>query len=82
MSNFLPRQFLNNREICSLSSSCRKLLYKINQSSIYRRRELKYGTKVKCDDFKLWLIHNEIFVLFVKLVVRTTFAQAQTVTRL
>ena len=45
MSSFLPRQFLSNREICSLFSSCRKLVYKINQSSIYRRRELKYRTK-------------------------------------
>ena len=70
MSRFLPGQFLNNREICS------------NQSSIYRRTELKYRTKVKCDDFKLWLKQIGIFVLYVKLVVSTVFAQAQTDTRL
>ena len=57
-------------------------MYKINQSIIYRRRELKYRPKAKCDDFNLWLIQIGIFVLYVKLVVRTTFAQAQTVTRL
>ena len=44
--------------------------------------ELKHRTKVKCDDFKLWLIQIGIFVLYVKLEVRTMFAQAQTVIRL
>ena len=39
-------------------SSCRKLVSEINQGSIYRRRELKYRTKVKCDDFELLLIQN------------------------
>ena len=73
---------LNNGEICSLLASCRKLVYKINQSSIYRRKELKYRTKVKWDDFKLWLIQIVIFVLYVKLVKGTTFAEAHTVTRL
>ena len=82
MSSFLPTQFLNNREICSLFSSCRKLVYKINQGSIYRRRELKYRTKAKFDDFKLWLIQIGMFFLYVKLVVKTTFPQAQVVTGL
>ena len=50
----------------------------INQRSSYRRRELRYSTKVKCDDFGLWLIQIGIFVLYAKLVVRTTYAQAQT----
>ena len=50
----------------------------INQRTSYRRRELRYSTKVKCDDFGLWLIQIGIFVLYVKLVVRTTYAQAQT----
>ena len=50
----------------------------INQTTSYRRRELRYSTKVKCDDFGLWLIQIGIFVLYVKLVVRTTYAQAQT----
>ena len=50
----------------------------INQRSSCRRRELRYSTKVKCDDFGLWLIQIGIFVLYVKLVVRTTYAQAQT----
>ena len=57
-------------------------MQKINQSSSYRRRELKYKTKAKCDDFKLRMIQIGIFVLYVKLVVRTTFTQAQAVTRL
>ena len=76
------RQFLNNRDICLLLWSCRKLVYKLNQSSIYRRRELKYRTEMKCDDFKLWQIQIGIFVLYVRLVVRTTLAQAQTFARL
>ena len=54
-------------------------MQKINQSSSYRRRELKYRTKVKCDYFKLWVMQIGIFVLYVKLVVRTTFTQAQMV---
>ena len=57
-------------------------MQKINQSSSYRRRELKYKTKAKCDDFKLCMIQIGIFVLYVELVVRTTFTQAQAVTRL
>ena len=35
-------------------------MHKVNQSSIYKRRELKYRAKVKCDDFQLWLWHTEI----------------------
>ena len=61
MSSFLPRQFLSNREICSLFSSCRKLVYKINQSSIYRGRELKYRTK---SDIELSAESRERFDLF------------------
>ena len=57
-------------------------MHKVNQSSIYKRRELKYGAKVKCDDFQIWLIRIGIFVLYVKLGVKATFAQAQTVTTL
>ena len=82
MSSFLPGRFLNNKEICSLLSSCWKLVWKINQSSSYRRRELKYRTKVKCADFKLWVIQIGIFVFYFRLVVRATFAKAQMVTRL
>ena len=54
-------------------------MQKINQSSSYRRRELKYRTKVKFDYFKLWVMQIGIFVLYVKLVVSTTFTQAQMV---
>ena len=50
-------------------------MQKINQISSYRRRELKYRTKAKCDDFKLWMIQIGIFVLYVKLVVRTMFTK-------
>ena len=54
----------------------------MNQSSTDIRRELKYRTKVKCDDLKLWLIQIGIFVLYAKLVVTATFANAQMSTRL
>ena len=37
-------------------------MQKINQISSYRRRELKYRTKAKCDDFKLWMIQIGIFI--------------------
>ena len=57
-------------------------MQKINQIISYKRRELKYRTKAKCDDFELWMIQIGIFVLYAKLVVRTTFTQAQMVTRL
>ena len=30
-----------------------------NQRSSYRRKELRCRTKVKCDDFELWLIQIE-----------------------
>ena len=49
----------------------------VGDSSSYRKREL-----VKCDDFELWLIQIGIFVLYVKLVLKTRYAQPQMVTKL
>ena len=36
---------------------------------------------MKCHDFELWLIQIEMFVFYVKLVISTIYAQAQTVTK-